>query len=505
MRGRIKKINHFLSIKLKTSGSIKVNEDTFIRLFTINQENRIHKMGGKINLRSVVAVAALPLAVSCGATREGKPNVVIILTDDMGYGDISCYNKNQIKTTNIDLLASEGIRLTDFYVPTPYSAPSRATLLTGRFPLRHGLVQNPAPDAGINDPGISAGEVTMGELFQGAGYHTKCIGKWHLGHKPEFFPVKHGFDEYYGILYSNDMRPVQIIENMDTVEYPVNQNLLTQKYTNKALDFIERNKATPFFLYLAHAMPHKPLGASEEFYTSGTPKDLYSAAIRELDWSTGMIIKKLKDLKILENTIVIFMSDNGPWYGGDTGGLKGMKATNWEGGVRVPFIIRYPKKLPQNKTITIPCWSPDILPTIMSLTGIKTDPAIILDGQNIMPILTGKQMAHNPIFTMRDKQIKTIRDGKWKLFVVTPDFYKSPNLDNWKDARGPDGTTIIAPFEQFTPAAYPGIKPEKMDGEMLLFDLENDRTESTDVSLLYPDIKRELIVKYEQFLKSLTP
>ncbi|MCU0474461.1 MAG: sulfatase-like hydrolase/transferase [Bacteroidales bacterium] len=460
-------------------------------------------MNCKITFTSMFAGAVFPLTGFCTVTEISKPNVVIILTDDMGYGDISCYNKNQIKTTNIDQLASEGVRLTDFYVPTPYSAPSRATLLTGRFPLRHGVVQNPAPDAGINDPGIRASEITMGELFQGAGYHTKCIGKWHLGHKTEFFPVKHGFDEYYGILYSNDMRPVQIIENMDTVEYPVNQNLLTQKYTAKALDFIQRNKDTPFFLYLAHAMPHKPLGASESFYTSGTAKDLYAAAIKELDWSTGAIIKQLKDLGILENTIVIFMSDNGPWYGGNTGGLKGMKATNWEGGTRVPFIIRYPQKLPQNKTISTPCWSPDILPTIMNLAGIKTDPIIILDGQNIMPILTGKQMAHNPIFTMRDKQIKTIRDGKWKLFVVTPDYYKSPNLDNWKDARGPDGTTIIAPFEQFTPAAYPGIKPEKMEGEMLLFDLENDRTESIDLSDKYPEIKREMIRKYESFLESL--
>jgi arylsulfatase A-like enzyme len=460
-------------------------------------------MNRKIALASIIAGSTFPLTGFCTSQGGVKPNVVIILTDDMGYGDISCYNKNQLKTTNIDQLAAEGVRLTDFYVPTPYSAPSRATLLTGRFPLRHGVVQNPAPDAGINDVGINASEVTMGELFQGAGYHTKCIGKWHLGHKSEFFPVKHGFDEYYGILYSNDMRPVQIIENMDTVEYPVNQNLLTQKYTSKALDFIMRNKDNPFFLYLAHAMPHKPLGASEAFYTSGTAKDLYAAAIRELDWSTGQIIKQLKDLGILGNTIVIFMSDNGPWYGGDTGGLKGMKATNWEGGVRVPFIIRYPQKLPENKTISTPCWSPDILPTIMSLTGIKTDPAIYLDGQNIMPILTGKKMANNPIFTMRESQIKTIRDGRWKLFVVTPDFYKSPNLENWKDPRGPDGITIFAPYEQFTPADYPGIKPEKMEGELLLFDLENDRTESIDLSAKYPEIKSEMIKKYENFLKSI--
>jgi uncharacterized sulfatase len=459
-------------------------------------------MRSKIRIASILAGAVIPSAVTATGEKVSKPNLVIILADDMGYGDISCYNSSQVKTGSIDRLASEGVRFTDFYVPTPYSAPSRATLLTGRFPLRHGMVQNPAPDAGIDDPGLPASEVTMGEIFQSAGYSTKCIGKWHLGHKPEFFPVKHGFDEYYGILYSNDMRPVQLIENMDTVEYPVDQNLLTKKYTYKALDFIRRNSKSPFFLYLAHAMPHKPLAASPEFYTGGTPSELYAAAIRELDWSTGMIIKELEDLKLLENTIVIFMSDNGPWYGGSTGGLKGMKANNWEGGIRVPFIIRYPKKLQKNLTVSSPCWSPDILPTVMGLTDIKADPGIILDGQDIMPLLRGKQMAHNPIFSMKDRQIKTIRDGRWKLFVVTPDYYKSTDLENWKDPRGPDGTTIIAPAAQFTPAAYPGIKPEKMSGEMLLFDLENDRTESIDLSSKYPEIKSEMIKKYENFLKS---
>jgi uncharacterized sulfatase len=460
-------------------------------------------MNFKLKTLSIISGAVLPVTVFSSVQNVSKPNLVIILTDDMGYGDISCYNKNQVKTANIDRLASEGIRLTDFYVPTPYSAPSRATLLTGRFPLRHGLVQNPAPDAGINNVGINSAEVTMGELFQGAGYRTKCIGKWHLGHKPEFFPVKHGFDEYYGILYSNDMRPVQLIENMDTVEYPVNQNQITQKYTAKAVEFIERNRNTPFFLYLAHAMPHKPLAASKDFYTSGNSKELYQSAIRELDWSTGVVINKLKELNLLENTIVIFMSDNGPWYGGDTGGLKGMKANNWEGGIRVPFIIRFPKVLPGNKTITTPCWSPDILPTIMGLTGIKTDPAIFLDGQDILPLLKGKPMVHNPIFSMKDSKIRTIRDGKWKLFVVTPDFYNPPNLETWKDPRAPDGTTILAPAEQATPADYPGIKPEKMKGEMLLFDLENDRTESTDVSEKYPEIKQAMVRKYERFLESL--
>ncbi len=445
----------------------------------------------------------LPILAKAELAPIKRPNVVIILTDDMGYGDISCYNPDQVKTPNIDNIATEGVRFTDFYVPTPYCAPSRATLLTGRFPLRHGLIQNPAPDAGINDIGINAQEVTLGNLFQGAGYHTKCIGKWHLGHKPEYFPVKHGFDEYFGILYSNDMRPVQLIENMDTVDYPVDQRFLTQKYTAKALDFIQRNQKTPFFLYLAHAMPHKPIAASPDFYSKGDHFELYKSALRELDWSTGEVIGKLKELGILENTIVIFMSDNGPWYGGNTGGLKGMKATNWEGGTRVPFIIRYPVRFPQNKTVSTPCWSPDILPTLMKLTNIQTDPKIKLDGTDISEIIEGKSTSHGPIFTMKNSEIQTIRDGKWKLFLKEPPYYKEVDLTNWKDNRAPDGTTIIAPAEQATPADYPGIKPEKMEGEMLLFDLENDPAESTDLSGNYPKIKERMIREYTNFQNSL--
>jgi arylsulfatase A-like enzyme len=420
----------------------------------------------------------------------------------MGYGEISCYNKSQVPTPNIDRIAAEGVRFTNFYVPTPYCAPSRASLLTGRFPLRHGMVENPAPDAGINDIGLNASEVTMGELFQGAGYNTKCIGKWHLGHKPEFNPTKHGFDEYYGILYSNDMRPVQLVENSDVVEYPVDQRLLTQKYTSKAIDFIERNQNSPFFLYLAHAMPHKPLAASSAFFKEGNAKELYESVIRELDWSTGEIINKLKELNLLENTIVVFMSDNGPWYGGNTGGLKGMKANNWEGGTRVPFIIRYSAQLPKGKIVSTPCWSPDILPTIMKMTHIKTNPKIKLDGQNIIKIIKGKSSLHSPIFTMKDTTIRTIRDGKWKLFLSKPDYYKEIDMEKWTDKRAPDGITILAPPLQATPRDYPGIKPKKMQGELLLFDLENDLGETTNLSEKYPQIKEDLIQKYNTFLNS---
>jgi uncharacterized sulfatase len=456
-------------------------------------------LSNRFFLVASIAGIGVPLLNSCSPLQQEKPNVLIILTDDMGYGEISCYNSDQIKTHNIDNLAKKGVRFTNFYVPTPYCAPSRATLLTGRFPLRHGMVQNPAPDAGINDAGIGANEITLGNIFQEAGYKTKLIGKWHLGHKPEYFPVKHGFDEYYGILYSNDMRPVQIIENMDTVEYPVDQSLLTQKYTNKAIEFITTNKDKPFFLHLCHAMPHKPLAASSRFYTPETPNDLYADVIRELDWSVGEIIKTLERLKILDNTIVIFMSDNGPWYGGNTGGLKGMKATNWEGGIRVPFIISYPEVLPVNSEVEVPCWSPDIFPTLLSLTKVSANSPNTLDGVDITEIIKGKQVTHKPVFSMHNSQIMSVRKGDWKLFVHNPGYFKPVDLSVWHDPRGPDGKTIIAPAEQANPGHYPGIIPTKTENDIQLYNLKNDPTESNDLVNKNPEKVDELLQELKNF------
>jgi uncharacterized sulfatase len=432
-----------------------------------------------------------------------KPNVIIILTDDLGYGDISCYGQKNYQTPNIDNLAEHGVKCTDFYVPTPFCAPSRATILTGRFPLRHGIVSNPNPEKGGNDIGIRPNEITLGEVFQEAGYHTKCIGKWHLGHTEEYFPVNHGFDEYYGILYSNDMRPVQLIENKDTVEYPVDQNLLTQKYTEQAIDFISRHKNEPFFLHLCHAMPHKPLAASDEFYTPETPNDLYADVIRELDWSVGEIIDTLKELKILDNTIVIFMSDNGPSYGGSTGGLRGMKATVWEGGTRVPFIIRYPKVFPEDLQINTPCWSPDIFPTLLSLTDITPTKSNYLDGEDITEILLGKQHNHSPIFGFHKEIIKSVRKGDYKLFVVTPDIFK-PRDSVIITGPIPDGINLIARPEQATSDQYPGLLPPlEQKNNKQLYNLAEDKTESNDLAGEHPELVKELEQSYEDFKKSM--
>src|SRR3989440_1946257 len=227
-----------------------------------------------------------------------RPNVIIILADDLGYGDLACYGHPTFKTPNLDRMAAEGARLTHFNTPAPFCAPTRASLMTGRYPFRCGMTANPSPDLGgqNNHLDLPVSEITIADLFHRAGYATGMVGKWHLGHsKPEFFPTHRGFDEYFGILYSNDMRPVQILDGDKVVEYPVVQATLTSRYTEHALDFIERNKAKPFFFYFAHAMPHKPLAASEKYYkTSGA--GLYGDVISELDASVGAVLAKVKEL-----------------------------------------------------------------------------------------------------------------------------------------------------------------------------------------------------------------
>lgn len=435
-----------------------------------------------------------------------RQNLVIILTDDMGYGDVSTYGHNEHQTPNIDQLAAEGALFTDFYVPVPYCAPSRATLLTGRFPLRHGLINNPTPDQGIRQDtiGISADELLLGEVLQEAGYKTKLVGKWHLGHQSKYFPTQHGFDEYYGILYSNDMRPVQLIENKDTVTYPVDQRLLTQKYTEKAIDFIRRHATEPFFLHFSHAMPHKPLAASNTFYTPDTPDNLYDDVIRELDWSVGAVMNELKELNLMENTIMLFMSDNGGSWGGSNGGLKGMKGRTWEGGTRVPFMIRG-RNVPIGQTISTPAASVDIFPTLLHMLEIDLPPDRRLDGENILDIIKGERISHPPIFTMKQDQVMTIREGDWKLFLKEPRYYRWPDenyMQSWL-SRKPDDTTIIAPQKQPTPDQYPGLKPLPFDTLPLLFDLKTDPSEMENLAGKYPEKVKELQSSFDEYLETI--
>jgi arylsulfatase A-like enzyme len=435
-----------------------------------------------------------------------RPNVIVILADDLGYGDLSCYGHPRFKTPHLDRMAAEGARLTQFNTPAPFCAPTRASLMTGRYPFRCGLTANPAPDGGpqADAMALPKSEVLLPQLFNQAGYATSMVGKWHLGHKPGYYPVNRGFDEYLGILYSNDMRPVQLIDGEKVIEYPLVQATITRRYTDRALSFIERSKGGPFFLYLAHAMPHKPLAASEAFYKK-SGAGLYGDAISELDWSVGRVLAKLKELGLDEKTLVIFISDNGPWYGGSTGNLRGMKGTSWEGGYRVPFIARWPGKIPPGHVNSAPAIMMDVFATVLTAAGLPLPKERLIDGQDLMPMLTTDAPSPHPaVFGHQGPRLATVRDARWKLHVLAPNEPRvAPAGERWIDPRGPDGVTLLAPYEQHQPSDYPGLRSGDAPKPMLLFDLQNDPGEQHDLAAQNPDVVKRLQALYDEMQKQL--
>jgi len=462
--------------------------------------------------RANLLACVLVLAAACGLTRPcqaadnpGSPNVVILFADDLGYGDLGCQGHSEFKTPALDQMAAEGVRLTDFYVPVPYCAPSRGTIMTGRYPWRHGVIRNPCPDAGINDVGIPASEITLGEALQEAGYATCCIGKWHLGHQPHFYPCRNGFDEYLGILYSNDMRPVELIDGDRVVEYPVVQATLTKRYTERAIRFIEKSKDRPFFLYLPHAMPHKPLAASEDFYKK-SGAGLYGDAIAELDWSVGQILAKLKELGLDEKTLVVFTSDNGPWFGGSSGGLRGMKGQTWEGGIRVPMIARWPGKIPAGRVSHAPAGTIDLFPTVLRLAGVDVPDDRVIDGRDILPLLASDAPSpHEALFAMHGPNLMTVRSGRWKLHVRPATPWPKHLKSDWVDPRGPDGVTILAPYEQATPDDHPDVLTGDPAEPMMLFDLEADPSEQHNVALEHPEVVDRLKGLFDEMNAQVPP
>lgn len=440
------------------------------------------------------------------AEEKSKPNFIVIFADDLGYGDLECYGHPKFKTPNLNRMAAEGARLTQFNVPVPYCAPSRATLLTGRYPWRHGVWFNPAPDGPRfnKDVGISDKEQLLSELLKENGYATICIGKWHLGHNPSFYPTRHGFDDYLGILYSNDMRPVNLIKGEKVLEYPVIQANLTKRYTDRAVQFIRENQKQPFFLYLPHAMPHKPLAASEAFYKK-SGAGLYGDVIAELDWSVGEIFKTLKELSLDENTFVIFTSDNGPWFGGHTAGLSGMKSTSWEGGLRVPMIARWPGKIPPQQVIDTVSGSIDIFPTILNQAGIKLPTDRVIDGKDLFPVLTeNADSQHEALYSMKGNFLFTVRSGPWKLHVKpSPRQILAKEGRDWIDPRGPDGVTIIAPYEQAMPDQPPGLVKGNQPAAMMLYNLKNDPAEQQNVAKQHPEVVASLKKLYDKMEKQI--
>lgn len=361
---------------------------------------------------------------------DGPPNIIIIFTDDQGYADLSCYGSTRVRSPHLDQMAAEGLKMTSFYA-MPSCSPSRAALLTGCYPPRVGIpdvVGPPGPAWTANRQyGLHTDETTLPEVLKTVGYATAIVGKWHLGHFPETMPLRHGFDQFFGLPYSNDMLPektygdLSLLRNTDTLEINPDQSQLVKRYTEEALDFIRAKQDTSFFLYLAHSMPHVPLFASAEF-AGRSGQGLFADVIEEIDASVGTILEELQTLEIDDNTLVIFTSDNGPWlsygnHGGSAGVFREGKGTTWEGGMRVPMIARWPAGIPAGGISHEPASLADILPTLAALSGAKR-PDRKIDGRDLSGLLTTNTApAAARMCYFRSGNLEAIRVGDWKLHL----------------------------------------------------------------------------------------
>lgn len=405
-------------------------------------DNFIHLFMSAYRFFNVFVILVVTgLSVQAQRKSSKTPNVVIIFADDMGYGDLSCYGHPLIRTPNLDQMADDGIRLNSFYVAASSCTPSRAALLTGRYPLRSGLPHVIFPE---EDKGLPASEITLAEALKAQGYRTMCVGKWHLGQtQKQYMPTSQGFDHYYGLITSNDMMrpwvetdvPLHLYRDLEkTKEFPVNQKTLTARYTKEATTFIKEAKGEPFFLYFPHSMPHVPLFASDRF-NGKSHAGLYGDVIEEMDWSVGEILQTLKQQNLDKNTIVIFTSDNGPWQhmpdrmfredmikpwdAGSTGIFRGAKGTSYEGGVRVPCIVRWPGKIAEKQTSFQVATSMDLYATLIGVAGGKVPTDRIVDGVDVMPILLGDTTFQRgkDFYYFQGKQLEAVRSGDWKLRI----------------------------------------------------------------------------------------
>jgi arylsulfatase A-like enzyme len=426
-----------------------------------------------------VLIAFLPLETLAA---DRPPNVVILFVDDMGYGDLSCYGAKGYHTPNLDRMASEGMKFTDFYVGQAVCSASRAALLTGCYPVRVGILGALSPES---KTGISDREILLPQILKKRGYATALYGKWHLGDSPQFLPTRHGFDEYFGLPYSNDMlgrpdRPnypkLPLVENEKVLQRNPDQSQLVTWYTEHALSFISRHKDAPFFLEVAHNMPHVPLHVSDKF-KGKTERGLYGDVLEEIDWSVGQILSAIKSNGLEDNTLVIFTSDNGPWllYGdhaGSAGPLREGKATTFDGGVRECCIMRWPGKIPAGQVCREMAWSMDVLPTVAKLTGGQVPNDRIIDGKDIWPLVAGAPGAktpHEAYYYYWGRELQAIRSGNWKLHL--PHDYVHP------DPAGKGGK----------PGKYATLKIA-----FSLYDLGTDVGEERDVAARHPDVVKRL-------------
>lgn len=428
--------------------------------------------------------------------QKKSPNVILFLMDDMGYGDMSCYGALQYKTPNLDQMANEGIRFTNYLSPQAICSASRAGLMTGCYPNRVGISYALMPNS---KKGLNQEETTMAELFRQKGYSTAIFGKWHLGDNNAFLPLQQGFDEYFGLPYSNDMWPYNYLgnkpdsntfqatciplplmngnEKVGEIKTMEDQSQLTTLYTEHAVGFIKKNKNRPFFLYIPHSMPHAPIAASQKF-KGRSGAGLYGDVILEIDWSVGQVLKVLKEVGLDENTLVIFTSDNGPWrsfgnHAGSSGGFREAKQTVFEGGLRVPCLIKWKGHVAEGAICNKLSSSIDLLPTLASICDLQK-PLNKIDGVDITDLLLGKTEASPRryyYYYYDENSLKAVRRDDWKL--VLP----HPSKTYEKDLPGKDG--------------LPG-KVSETTFPLALYDLREDPAERYDVKDSYPEIMTEL-------------
>lgn len=419
------------------------------------------------------------------AADASKPNFIVILVDDMGYGDIGPFGSKLNRTPNLDRMAAEGMKLTSFY-GAPVCTPSRAQMMTGCYAKRVSLPVVIFPACPI---GLNTNEYTVAKLLKQQGYATMAIGKWHLGDQPEFLPTRHGFDQYYGLPYSNDMGgkgkrgadgnirpPLPLLQNEKVVEAPVNQDTLTARYTGEAVKFITANRDRPFFLYFPHTAVHVPLHPGKNF-KGKSANGTYGDWVEEVDWSVGQVLDTVRNLKLGDHTFIFFTSDNGPWLtqgknGGTAGPLRGGKGSTWEGGMREPTIAWWPGKITPGTVSDAAMSDIDMLPTLVNLAGGTVPTDRKLDGKDMWPVLSGRtqESPHDVLYYFNGNRLEAVRSGPWKLAIAPQALHKSDVNDEVVPHHGPR-----------------------------LYNLDADIGEMADVAAQHPDV----VARLQKFVKEM--
>ena len=437
-------------------------------------------------------IAVCAWASTALAKEQRPPNVVLIYCDDLGWGDLGCFGAKKIRTPNIDGIARRGTRFTSFYVAQAVCSASRAALLTGCYANRLGIHGALGPNQKI---GLNPEEMTLAEVLKPRGYATAIVGKWHLGRPMELLPTRQGFDEYFGLPYSNDMwpqngnaakgtyPPLPLIEGDRVIEETPDQSQLTRRYTERAVSFIQRSARAPFFLYLAHSMPHVPIFAGSRF-AGRSRQGLYGDVIEEIDWSVGEVLKALRRNSLEKDTLVIFTSDNGPWlsygqHGGSAGPFREGKGTSFEGGIRVPCVMQWPGHIPQGRTNDTPLMTIDVLPTLARLAGADL-PTRKIDGLDVWPILRGDRGATNPhaayFIYYNQGDLLAVRSGDWKLFL--------PHTSQTLGGKLGGTNGVPAPYQRLAVGTE-------------LYNLRQDPAERVNVIADHPEVRDRLLALAE--------